>query len=69
MLGDNAHGETERVATLVRLLKDPSAASAAEYAIILAILGTVIAIAALALGGAITTAFTHSTGCISSGCS
>ena len=57
------------MATLVRLLDDRSGATAAEYAIILAIIGTVIVLAALALGAAITTSFTHSTACITSGCS
>ena len=37
----------------MRMLKDDSGASAAEYALILAIIGSVIAIAAVGLGGAI----------------
>lgn len=38
-------------------LRDESGASAAEYALILAIIGSGIAVAALALGGEIKTAF------------
>ena len=37
----------------IKMLRDDSGASAAEYALILAIIGAVIAIAALDLGGAI----------------
>lgn len=37
----------------LKLLKDASGASAAEYALILAIVGAAIAIAAVNLGGAI----------------
>ena len=37
----------------VRMLKDESGASAAEYALILAIVGSAIALAAAALGGSI----------------
>ena len=39
--------------TFIKMLKDDSGASAAEYALILAIIGSVIAIAALGLGEAI----------------
>jgi pilus assembly protein Flp/PilA len=39
--------------TFIKMLKDQSGASAAEYALILAIVGSGIAIAALVLGGAI----------------
>ena len=39
--------------TFIKLLKDDSGASAAEYALILAIVGTGIALAALFLGSAI----------------
>ena len=41
------------MATLVRLLKCEAGASAAEYALILAIVGSAMALAALALGGAV----------------
>lgn len=40
----------------IKLLKDVSGASAAEYALILAIVGAAIALAAFNLGGAIATA-------------
>ena len=43
---------------------DESGASAAEYALILAIIGTGIALAALALGGAIGGAMSSATDCI-----
>jgi pilus assembly protein Flp/PilA len=39
--------------TLINMLKDEAGASAAEYALILAIVGGAIALAALALGGAV----------------
>lgn len=44
---------------------DESGASAAEYALILAVIGSVIAIAALTLSGAIGTAMTTTATCIS----
>ena len=50
--------------TFVNMLKDESGASAAEYALILAIVGTGIAIAAVVLGGAISTAMNSATSCI-----
>lgn len=40
----------------IKLLKDVSGASAAEYALILAIVGAAIAFAAFSLGGTIATA-------------
>ncbi len=45
-------------------VSDESGASAAEYALILAIIGTGIAGAAFLLGGAIETAITNATDCI-----
>ncbi|QIG55106.1 Flp family type IVb pilin [Altererythrobacter sp. BO-6] len=45
-------------------LRDESGASAAEYALILAIVGAGIAGAAFALGGAITGAMGDATACI-----
>lgn len=48
-------------------LRDDSGASAAEYALILAIVGTGIAGAAFLLGGAITTAIENATTEIESG--
>ena len=50
--------------TFIRMLKDQSGASAAEYALILAIVGGAIAIAALALGGAVATSMNDAKGCI-----
>ncbi|QPI73584.1 Flp family type IVb pilin [Sphingobium sp. Cam5-1] len=46
---------------------DQSGASAAEYALILAIVGTGIALAAFNLGGAIKGAMFKATNCISNG--
>jgi pilus assembly protein Flp/PilA len=42
--------------TFIKLLKDDSGASAAEYALILAIIGAGIVVAAIALQGAISNA-------------
>ena len=39
--------------TFIKMIKDESGASAAEYALILAIVGSAIAVAAIALGGTI----------------
>lgn len=52
--------------TLINLLKDDSGASAAEYALILAIVGSGIALAAVFLGDAITTAINEAATCIKS---
>lgn len=43
----------------LKLLKDKSGASAAEYALILAIVGAAIAFAAFSLGGTIATAMNN----------
>ena len=48
----------------VAFLNDESGASAAEYALILAIVGGAIAIAAIALSGAISGAMDDATACI-----
>ena len=53
--------------TLIRLWKDESGASAAEYALILAIIGAAIAIAAITLGGAIGNRMTNAATCINAG--
>ncbi len=45
-------------------MRDESGASAAEYALILAIVGVGIATAAVGLGGAIQNAFTNATAAI-----
>lgn len=49
---------------LKNFVRDESGASAAEYALILAIVGTGIAGAAFALGGAIKTSISNATTCI-----
>ena len=50
----------------IKMLKNDSGASAAEYALILAIIGAVIAIAALTLAGAIGNAMNNTADCINS---
>ena len=50
--------------TFINMLRDDSGASAAEYALILAIVGTGIAVAAIALGGSISTAMTKAGTCV-----
>ncbi len=52
--------------TFIKMLKDESGASAAEYALILAIVGTAIAIAAVLLGNSISGAMNEARGCIDS---
>ena len=48
----------------LKLLKDKSGASAAEYALILAIIGAAVAVAAVTLGGAIGNAMDKASNCI-----
>ena len=48
----------------VKMLKDDSGASAAEYALILAIVGSIIALAAIFLSGAIGNAMNGAGTCI-----
>jgi pilus assembly protein Flp/PilA len=50
--------------TFINMLRDEAGASAAEYALILAVIGSVIAIAALTLSQAIGGAMTNTAGCI-----
>ena len=50
---------------LIKLLKDRSGASAAEYALILAIVGAALAIASFALGQTIANAINRADTCIS----
>ena len=50
----------------IKMLRDDSGASAAEYALILAIVGTAIAAAAILLGNTIAGAMNDATTCISS---
>ena len=49
---------------ITNFLRDESGASAAEYALILAIVGAAIALAAVNLGGAIANAMTNATSLI-----
>ena len=51
--------------TFIRMLKDESGASAAEYALILAIVGSAIAFAAITLGSTIANAMNSASTCIS----
>ena len=53
--------------TFIKMLRDESGASAAEYALILAIVGATIAIAAIALGGSISNAMDRTSNCINAG--
>jgi pilus assembly protein Flp/PilA len=52
--------------TFINMLRDDSGASAAEYALILAIIGAAIALAAIALGNAVATAMNRASNCVSS---
>jgi pilus assembly protein Flp/PilA len=52
------------MSTFIKMIKDESGASAAEYALILAIVGTGIAVAALFLGGTIGNAVNGAGNCI-----
>jgi pilus assembly protein Flp/PilA len=56
--------EGKTMKTFIKMLKDDSGASAAEYALILAIVGSAIALAALYLGGTISTAINSAADCI-----
>ena len=51
--------------TFINMLRDDSGASAAEYALILAIVGSVIAIAAIGLANAVGNAMDNAASCIS----
>ena len=55
--------------TFVNLLQDESGASAAEYALILAIVGGAIALAAITLGKTIGNSLVKASNCISKGSS
>lgn len=50
--------------TFIKMLRDDSGASAAEYALILAIVGTGIAVASIALGDSISNAMGQAGNCI-----
>ena len=51
--------------TLRKMIRDDSGAAAAEYALILAIVGAAIAIAALTLGSAVANSMNRASTCIS----
>jgi pilus assembly protein Flp/PilA len=53
-----------KMGIFAKLLKDQSGASAAEYALILAIIGAGIAVAAFALGGSISNAMSDAGSCL-----
>ncbi len=53
--------------TLIKMLKDESGASAAEYALILAIVGAGIVVAALSLQGAISNSMACTAATINAG--
>jgi len=55
--------------TFIKMLRDDRGASAAEYALILAIIGAVIALAAVYLAGAIGTAMNDTADCIATSAS
>ena len=59
-------GRNGNMKTLINLMKDQSGASAAEYALILAIIGAAIALAAIALGNAIAQAMNRASNCVKS---
>ena len=59
-------GKEIAVKKFLKLFKNESGASAAEYALILAIVGAAIAIAAINLGGAISSAMNRATTAINS---
>ena len=50
--------------TFINMLRDESGASAAEYALILAIVGAGIALASVTLGGAISNSMNEAATCI-----
>lgn len=52
------------MSTFIRMLKDQSGASAAEYALILAIVGSAIALAAIGLGNAVSNSMNDASACI-----
>jgi pilus assembly protein Flp/PilA len=62
--GGAPSGKAKNMNILTKLLRDESGASAAEYALILAIIGSAIALAAIALGSSIATAVNSAADCI-----
>jgi pilus assembly protein Flp/PilA len=57
-------GRNVDMSAFISMMKDQSGASAAEYALILAIVGGAIAIAALALGNAVANSMNRASNCI-----
>ena len=55
--------------TFIKMLRDESGASAAEYALLLAIIGGLLALAAITLGNTISTSMGKASTCISKGSS
>lgn len=55
--------------SISQFMRDDSGASAAEYAMVLAIIGGAIALAAIALSGAISNSINRANNCITSGSS
>ena len=55
--------------TFIKMIKDESGASAAEYALILAIIGAGIAVAAYTLGTSISSAMSKAANCVNTGAS
>lgn len=54
------------MSTFIKMMKDQSGAAAAEYALILAIVGGAIALAAITLGGTIANSMNSASSCIKS---
>ena len=66
-MGRGCMREGSNMKTFINLMKDESGASAAEYALILAIVGGAIAIAAVTLGKTIGNAMDKASTCIAAG--
>ena len=62
--GGAPNGKEEIMKTFIKMLRDDSGASAAEYALILAIVGSGIALAAWGLGDSISTAMESAGACV-----
>ena len=62
--GRVSHKGTDKMKNFIKLLRSKRGASAAEYALILAIIGAAIAVAALALSGAIADEMNDAGSCI-----
>ena len=62
--GNGYVGRKLNMKTFINMLRDQSGASAAEYALILAIIGGAIALAALALGNAVANSMNRASNCI-----